>query len=433
MATEWEKIFGNDFLINPTNEERPYLALNPVEESWEMTVYYSKTNLWYKRTSVYWQGDIIKKIISEEKRIVDGKADFETYSECDTDLQTEGRMWLFPLTSRGKKKKVTPTNIMSFRITGCSFGFIIEDEKARMSAYNSRACKNIPIGENDKICKIKNDEDLHQFMKYYMETCPTDYFDLIKNIRESEHETVKYKTGDIFRIQLDRFNFSYGIITGQLKKIRKWVELPKGHSFNSIMLVPIMVRYYDIITTDSNLKAENLADIPLSRVDICSDSDIIWGTHTIVDHKELDENDIEFNLICTKIQKRVENQTPFLYENLLDAKLIPESETYNLYVEWGTAVTELAFEDISDRFKEYMKNYISIHRGVALEIGGNIPEFLGRTEPTLRYKMNLLNDINKDMRQELLCCLGLNPDADFDDFARKFGGLTKKEILGKPL
>ena len=44
-------------------------------------------------------------------------------------------------------------------------------------------------------------------------------------------------------------------------------------------------------------------------------------------------------------------------------------------------------------------------------------------------KDNLLNDANKEMREELFRCLQLDANANFDDFANKFGGLTKEEIL----
>ena len=37
------------------------------------------------------------------------------------------------------------------------------------------------------------------------------------------------------------------------------------------------------------------------------------------------------------------------------------------------------------------------------------------------------------MRMELFSCLGLEQNATFDEFAVRFGGLTKKEILAKKM
>ena len=54
-----------------------------------------------------------------------------------------------------------------------------------------------------------------------------------------------------------------------------------------------------------------------------------------------------------------------------------------------------------------------------------------RGEASYIYRDNLLNDINKEMREELFRCLRMEANANFDDFANKFGGLTKEEILRK--
>jgi hypothetical protein len=48
-----------------------------------------------------------------------------------------------------------------------------------------------------------------------------------------------------------------------------------------------------------------------------------------------------------------------------------------------------------------------------------------------KYKDNLLNDVNKEIREKLFECLQLKANAGFDDFSEKFGGLTKKEIISR--
>lgn len=109
--------------------------------------------------------------------------------------------------------------------------------------------------------------------------------------------------------------------------------------------------------------------------------------------------------------------------------MIKYPDSYNLYVEWGTATTILPYEKISEKLKEYLKEYRSPHGGVATRID-NIAL---RGEKSFEYKFNLLNDINKEMREELFRCLQLEANADFDDFAKEYGGLTKEEILRRKL
>lgn len=432
MATKWDELFGKEFYLVITNEERKYMGLNPVESNWDISQFYSKTNLWHKRTSIFWHDDTIKKIIYEEKRISDNVITYESIMEYDTELRTENREWLLPLTARGKKKKISATNILVVNPFGCEFHFYLDTANKTsvgMAICNRRNNKEIAIGEADRISKIRNDADFHEFMKYYMETCPVKYFEKIKELRESRHVTIKYKTGDVFRMELDRFHYGYGIITGQVKEILKWKELPENHSLRKLMMVPIMVRFYDVCTTDDNLSVEELAELPLGRVEICGDNDLIWGTHKIIGHKELQKEDIEFNLVCTKIQEFNIHSTVHTYDSFVADGICKYPDSFNLYVEWGTATTIMPYEQISPKLKEYLREYRSPHGGVAMSISNTAL----KGEESYNFKYNLLNDINKGIREELFCCLQLRPDASFDEFAKKFGGLTKEEILKKKL
>lgn len=432
MTTKWDELFGNEFYFVLTNEERKYMGLNPISCSWEMSQFYSKTNLWHKRTSIFWHGDTINKVIYEEKRLSDNVITYERIMEYDTELLTENREWLLPLTGRGKKKKITTTNIMAIDPFGCEFHFYLDTANRTsvgMAICNRRNNKKISIGEKDRISKIRNDADFHQFMNYYMETCPPNYFEKIKELRESEHVTVRYKTGDVFRMEIDRFHYGYGIITGQVREILKWEELPEYHSLRKLMMVPIMIRFYDICTTDADLSVEDLSRIPLGRLAICGDNDIIWGTHTVIGHKNLEKEDIEFNLICAKMKEFNENLTVHTYDFLVSEGIFKCPDSFNLYVEWGMATTIMPHKMISPKLKEYLREYRSPHGGVAMGISNTA--LAG--EESYEYKYNLLNDRNKEIREELFRCLQLELDAGFDEFANKFGGLKKEEILKKKL
>ena len=437
MAVNWDALFGQDYFISITNEERHYLALDPIRDDWDITRYYSKTNIKYTRTTVFWDNDVIKKIIYEENRLPAGQTVpiYRGITEYDTCLKTENREKLIPLTPRGKLKSVTASNILSVDPFGCSFYFSMDrwhstfqeqkDPNVHMAIYNSRNNGSIAIGERERVDSIRDERGFHSFMQFYISTCPSDYFDRIKHLRSAKHQTIKYRTGDVFRIEMDRFHYCYGLITGQIRDILKWPELPEHHSLRTLMMVPIMVRYYDLITERPDMNAKELSRYQLSRVDICGDSDIIWGRHTIIDHKDLTEDDIEFNLVCTKVQELNSHITMHTYDSFVGDGLIPFPDRYQLYVEWGTATTIIPYDQISERLKEFLSDYRDPHGGVMMGIFPDV-----RKE---RYssKRNLLNPDNHEMKEELFRCLGLNPDAGFDMFAAAYGGLTKKEILEK--
>ncbi len=40
MAVNWDALFGQDYFISITNEERHYLALDPIRDDWDITRYY---------------------------------------------------------------------------------------------------------------------------------------------------------------------------------------------------------------------------------------------------------------------------------------------------------------------------------------------------------------------------------------------------------
>lgn len=73
-------------------------------------------------------------------------------------------------------------------------------------------------------------------MTWYIETCPEDYFEKIKTLKNTVHQTVKFKPGDIFRCELDRFHYCYGLILGKTREIQKWGIFPENHSFIHLMM-----------------------------------------------------------------------------------------------------------------------------------------------------------------------------------------------------
>lgn len=437
MKWNWNELFGNDYYIQIKNEERKYFGLDEVSPDWDESEFFSKTNICYKRTTAFWERDTIKKVIVEENRMTDdGVICSRYYQEFDTVIKTENREMILPLTARGKKKKVSATNILAIIPFGCRFYYSLDSISANPKAYisvcNPRNNQELAIGEAEKIRKIVTPKDFRHFVKEYINTCPEHYFDRVERMRSGKHQTVKYRPGDIFRVEIDRSQYCYGLICGEVQKIKKWDELPERHSMRSLMMVPLMIRFYELVTTNGELKAADLKDIPLSRLKICGDNDIIWGTHLIVDHKDLEINDVEFHLICTKYVNEDCHSTVFTQDFLMKDNLISTPKEYNLYIEWGTATTTLAYSQLSDKLKEYLSDYYCPHGGVSIGIHPDV--ILVSEEKKMdifTYKYNMLEKHNQKLREELFFCLGLERNSDFDDFAEKFGGLKKAEILKK--
>ncbi len=423
------EIFGEHTMIELTDEERSYFALEPMSQTWESQVFHGITNYYYTRVTVFFDCNTIVKVIEEQKKILDDDlVVFACYSEYDTKLETDNREYVLPLTSRGKAKKLSPTSVTSVLPFGCRFSVIFnKDEDTKILLQNLRANKVFPVGERQMVAKIRNEANFHRFTQHYIATCNADYFSKLYAFMTAKKKTVRYKTGDIFRMELDRTHYCYGIITGEVKKIRSMPALPSRHSLRQLMTVPLMVRFYQLVSERADLTAKDLCDVALGHVSICSDNDIIWGTHTIVDHKVLEPKDIEYHFVCTKIMSFNSHNTLFTQDSFIkDGFLKPES--FSLYLEWGFAQTMLPYDQISDNLKVYLQDYSSPYGGVRLCIDPAyaIPDERQKQYPS--YKYNLLIPENRAMLEEIFLCLGLPEDTDFDCFAKKFGGLTLQEI-----
>lgn len=420
----------DEFPLRLNDSERPYFGLDTIDPAWDTRVLYSKTNAWQKRVTMFFSADCITKVIVEEIHLLDGEAKARRYEEYDTHVETKARKQILPLTVRGKSKPLTASNLADITPFGCIVQISMDEQQpTRMFARNLRNHQTLAIGEQQRIAAIQTEQDLHAFVKHYAATCPPDYFTRIERMRTAKHVTVRYRPGDIFRMEIDRFRYGYGIVTGEVRRIRKWPELPEPHTLRALMTVPVIVRYYDRITTDGTPTPAQLAHIPLTQPEICSDNDLIWGTHPIIGHKKLTADDLAFPLVCAKY-RALDERFPVWTQNDFLSKPGQAGTPYNLYVEWGAAVVTLPYTQLTEPLRTLLRDYRTPYGGVAT---GITPSYLlaaaGERAPNWTQKQSLFAPHNQPLREALFACLGLPCNAGFDDFARKFGGLTREEIL----
>ncbi len=427
------------YCIMLSDEERRYLALDPVDPSWEKVSVYSVTGCLKKRTVLFYEGNTIVKVIYEEYSVKDdGSYISRSYNEFDTRLETDNRTMLLPLTSRGRAKPVTPTNVMAVKPFGCEFFIFLQNGKSYIIVRNLRNNQEVMIGEKDRVRKIMSDEDFHEFMRYYIPTCPDDYFERIATVRSMEHQTVKFRAGDIFRCQVDRRHYTYGLILGKTREIEKWKELPEVHSFRYIMMQPVIVRMYDFVTTDKDMTEKELSGMALCPPELCSDCDILWGTHPIVSHKELVPNDIQFQLQLARQIKKNEHFNPFTAEVLVKmSPKEPKPKMNNpraLYVEWGFVSFEIPWENVSDDIRrlldegKYFEGGVSL--GIRSDLCGRTLDDILKESPKHMIRHNLLLPENRDKFNLVMNFLGLPNDCTVDDFAAKYGGITRQQYIG---
>ncbi|MBO4865763.1 MAG: immunity 26/phosphotriesterase HocA family protein [Ruminococcus sp.] len=425
-----------DHCIMLTDDERRYLALDPIDKSWETECIYSALRNLRKRIVMFYDGDTIVKVIEEYSYVNEDTCVRKGYCEFDTHLKTDKRTMILPLTDRGRAKPITPTNLMAIDPFGCEVDISIPEEGTSIWAGNRRNSQVLNMGETERIKKIQNDSDFHEFMQYYISTCPDDYFQRIAEIRGLKHQTVKFKAGDIFRCREDREHYTYGLILGKTREIEKWDELPKEHSFRHLMTQPIIVRMYDFVTTDKDMTAQQLKDMPLCPPKICSDGDIIWGRHKIVDHKELVPDDIEFCIHLTRIVTKNEHVTPFTAEMFLrenEKKGKKSREPMSLYIEWGFVSMEIPWADVPDDIRDMVEERNWSDGGVSLGISGaycgmTLTQLL-KKHPRHIYGGDLHYPENRERFDMVMDFLGLPKGAGYDYFAEKYGGISRQKYI----
>lgn len=406
-------------MFSLTNQERRYFALDPIPQNAQTITFTKSEGTLHTRVTVFFEGNFIIKVINET---IGGTGDtiwMRCYEESDTRLLTDQRQMLLPLTSRGKPKKLTASSINAVTPFGCTLHIEIRNNSLFSSSeiylLNQRSSKRFSLGERNIIDNIRSEEDFRSFLAHYIATCREGYFDKLRTFRTAQKVTVKYKPGDIFRMDFDRTRYCYGIITGDLKQLKSMAELPKSHSFLHLMTVPIMVRLFRIITDDPGLTPADLDGIPMDPAIICSDNDIIWGNHPIIGHKTLTPDDLYFKLNCTL-------QTHYSGRFTL--------EGCSMTIEWGFSSVTLNYDQISDNLKGQLDRF-PLHPG---SVHTNIdPCYASADNPPdwADDRHDLLNPKNSELRAEVFACLGLNADTTFDRFAEKFGGLTRQEIVSR--
>jgi hypothetical protein len=387
-----------------SNIERPYFGLNEIDEAWDEV----RIN---EKTTVFYIGSTITKVIHKEIVRNNDFIKWVLYLEFDTLIETEDRKMIVPKTSQGKLKKITSTNIVSPLPTGCIFSASIGGgvHNSFIFSGNHRNNQKLPIFDFEW---IKNIDDFHRFINEYISTCPQNYFEKVDRIRNMNHQTVRFGAGDIFRIELDREYYGYGLILGKIREFEKWRELPKKHPLRNVMMQPIMFRFYKIKTQNPNLMSSDLAKIDLLPVDIAGDNDIIWGTHPIVDTKILVESDIDF-----KMHYHPE---------------IRQGDEMKYRFAWGFGMIEVALQQVPEELRFRIldrKDFSNISVAMSiLEI--SLQKALNGESPYHSHD-DLLHPDNLDIKMKIFKMLGIDEDISLDEFNSMYNGLTRKQYIDR--
>jgi len=376
-------------------EYRPFFGLNKIEENWTRIQLNSSVTTFY-------DGDNLVKVIDNTLVLKDNGFLEGVYREFDTSDLTESRMYMLPKTDRGKKKKIIPSLILNMIPQGCNFHILIETKhpKSMIFLSNFRNHQEIRITGFDN---VKTLDQINAFFDEFIQTCPSDYFKKIDRLRNARHTTVKYRVGDIFRFDVDRSHYGYGLIVASIPELKKEKLILPPHGLLMLMGQALIIRLYKISTDNPNLKNGDLKNIDLMPALAMMDNAIFWNTYPIVDHKPLSENDIDF---------------PFQYGTILNDEGIKV-----LSVNWGIGRKIAAKADLSNIIGHGSKSNLGVSQIIPYYLLNNA--LMGG--PGTNPHSDTRHPDNIGLYHAVLKVCELDPKISIDEFNRSCGGMTRKQ------
>lgn len=168
-------------LIELDDRIRHYYGLQRLDPSWHKEVRYSRLYNDYTRTEVYFEGNSIKKVISEAGSLKDGSFRVFEYTEKDMVAETEDRYLLLPKTSRGKKKPWTPSLLETFTYMGAYLN--INFGGRDFFTFNYRNNKRLPLPEPEElnVSRVRSPIEFYTYTEAYIRSVPDNYEEILND------------------------------------------------------------------------------------------------------------------------------------------------------------------------------------------------------------------------------------------------------------
>lgn len=292
-----------------TNEQRKYLGLLPVSDTWEL-VYFANQYLYY-------DGDIIRKKITIDE---DG-----SYYEAELCEHTEqNRTLLSPKTKRGKPKKMNYTATLSFQPFGVYFKFSTN----RITIANYTTQTSFYYEENP------NNLSLEAWLKQWISEATERDLKEIELYKNAKRQHVKYREGDFFAFKVGRRKWGFGRIVFNIAQWQKSeaCKASKNYGLTNLMGKPLFIMIY--------LKIADTTDVDITELDVC---------HTLPVQAIMDNAFYygEYKIIGNKPVKAEEWEPVISYARSINAR-----DRKTIYLQYGLIFKETT----DDKFNKYLIN-----------------------------------------------------------------------------
>ena len=360
-----------------TNEQRKYLGLSPVNDTWEL-VYFAGQYLYY-------DGNIIRKKITID--------DDGSYYEAELYETTEGnRTILLPKTKRGKPKKMNYTATLSFYPFGVYFSFsaqqiIIGNYTTQTTFYHEEPQRNLSLKEwLSKWISETTEEDLKEIELY----------------RNAKRQHVKYREGDFFAFKIGRKKWGFGRIVLNITERRKSVTFKdqKNYGLTNLMGKALYIMVYQKIAETTDIDINELSLCGALPVQAIMDNHFYYGEYKIIGNRPVMADEWE----------------PIIsYGRSID---IQDRDT--VYLQYGLIFKETTI----DKFDKYLIDHdgnINPYRKEVIGFGINyysiieslISEYGIKPAMNILYNTDLRAPENNNIKREIFTFFGLDANKSY--------------------
>ena len=360
-----------------TNEQRKYLGLIPVNDSWEL--------VYFAGSYFYYDGDIIRKQVAA--------SDDGSYYEAELCEHTDqNRTILLPKTKRGKPKKMNYMATVAFRPFGVYFKFSADE--IRIANYTTETTF---FHENNSM-KLPLQEWLN---KWIGETSEAD-LEEIERYKNGTRQHVKYREGDFFSFKIGRRKWGFGRIVLNIAERRKSPSFKeqKNYGLTNLMTKPLYIMIYRKIGSAPNMDINELSLCKALPVQAIMDNHFYYGEYRIIGNKPVE---------------------PEEWEPIISyGRNINGQDRNTVYLQYGLIFKETTI----DKFNKYLvddEGEVNPYRKESLGFSINgyhiIEDLINGNEIksaiSARHNTDLRAEENRDIKREIFTLFGLDADKSY--------------------
>lgn len=259
-----------------TNEQRSYLGLTLIEDSWEKV-------LFTKQITLFFNGNVLCKKINIGEN---------SYFETDLNENTsENKTILLPKTAKGNPKKLNFTALQNCRGVGVYFRY---NGYVTIANFTTQTTFYASFGNEEE---GQNFDDLKRWLDQWINDSTNEDLKRLHDFKSMARQRKKYQAGDFFTFKLGRRQFGVGRILLVVDPIRKAVKkgvIKEKHYGLRLMGKPLIIKVYNKVSDTEDFDLEELVSCPAFHSDYIEDNVFCYGEYNIIGNRPLQSGELEF-------------------------------------------------------------------------------------------------------------------------------------------